>query len=48
MPGCDYEARAESVGELLQKAAQHAREAHGIETTPELIQQVKSKIRDEA
>ena len=48
MPGCDYEARAESEGELLQKAAQHAREAHGIETTPELIQQVKSKIRDEA
>ncbi len=49
MPGCDYEARAESEDELMQKAARHAREAHGMETIPpELVQQVKSKIRDEA
>jgi len=26
MPGCDYVARAESEDELMQKAAQHARE----------------------
>jgi predicted small metal-binding protein len=32
----------------MQKAAQHAREAHGIETVPaELVQQIKSKIKDE-
>ena len=29
VPGCDYVARAESEDELMQKAAQHAREAHG-------------------
>jgi predicted small metal-binding protein len=48
VPGCDYEARAETEDELMQKAAQHAREAHGLQTIPpELAQQVKSKIRDE-
>ena len=47
MAGCDYVARAESEEELMQKAAQHAREAHGITVSPEVIQQIKSKIRDE-
>ena len=48
VPGCDYVARAESEDELMQKAAQHAREAHGIQTlSPDLAQQIKSKIRDE-
>jgi predicted small metal-binding protein len=45
--GCDYVALAESEDELMQKAAQHAREAHGITVSPEVVQQVKSKIRDE-
>jgi predicted small metal-binding protein len=48
MPGCDFVARAESEDELMQKAAQHAREAHGMQTIPaELVLQIKSKIRDE-
>ncbi len=48
LPGCDYVARAESEDELMQKAAQHAREAHGMQTVPaDLVQQIKSKIRDE-
>jgi predicted small metal-binding protein len=48
MPGCEYVARAESEDELMQKAAEHAREAHGIQTVPaDLVQQIKSKIRDE-
>jgi predicted small metal-binding protein len=47
MTGCDYVARAESEEELMQKAAQHAREAHGITVSPEVVQQIKSKIRDE-
>ncbi len=48
VPGCDYVARAESEDELMQKAAQRAREKHGIETvSPELGQMIKSKIRDE-
>ena len=47
MTGCDYVARAESEDELMQKAAQHAREAHGITVSTEVVQQIKSKIRDE-
>ena len=47
MAGCDYVARAESEEELMQKAAQHAREAHGITVSPEVVQQIKTKIRDE-
>jgi predicted small metal-binding protein len=48
VPGCDYVARAESEDELMQKAAQHAREAHGIQTlSADLVQQIKGKVRDE-
>lgn len=48
VPGCNYEARANSEAELMQKVAQHAREAHGMQTVPpEVVQKVKSKIRDE-
>ena len=47
MAGCDYVARAESEDELMQKAAEHAREVHGITVSPEVVQQIKSKIRDE-
>ena len=48
MHGCDYVARAESEDELMQKAAQHAREKHGLETvSPETAQKIKSKIREE-
>jgi predicted small metal-binding protein len=47
MTGCDYVARAESEDELMQKAAQHAREAHGITVSPEIVQRIKSKISDE-
>jgi len=48
MPGCDYVARAETEDELMQKATQHAREKHGMQTVPpEVAQQIKSKIRDE-
>jgi predicted small metal-binding protein len=48
VPGCNYEARASSEDELMQKVAQHAREAHGMQTVPpDVAQKVKSKIRDE-
>jgi predicted small metal-binding protein len=47
VPGCDFKAEAESEDELLRKVAVHAREAHGInEVTPDLMNQVRSKIRD--
>jgi predicted small metal-binding protein len=45
MPGCDFKAEAATADELLQKAAKHAAEAHGIkEVTPELVAKVKSII----
>jgi predicted small metal-binding protein len=46
VPGCPFEASAETEEELLKKVAAHAKEAHGIEVTPELASQVKSKIKD--
>lgn len=48
MPGCDFEAHGENEDEILQQAAVHAREVHGIEdVTDELVAQVRSKIRDD-
>ena len=48
VPGCNFEARADSEGELMQKVARHAVEAHGIQTvSPSAVEIVKSKIRDE-
>jgi predicted small metal-binding protein len=44
--GCNYVVRAETEEEVLQKAAEHAKE-HGIrEVTPELIERVKANIRN--
>lgn len=47
MPGCEWSARAESEEKLLQRAAEHAREAHGIDVTPEVAAKVRAAIRDE-
>ena len=44
--GCKHIIRGETEEEVLQKAAEHAKE-HGIrEVTPELIALVKANIRD--
>jgi predicted small metal-binding protein len=44
--GCQKILRGETEEQVLQKAAEHARE-HGIrEVTPELIERVKANIRD--
>lgn len=45
MPGCAFKATAETEDELLKKVAVHAKEKHGIEATPELVKQVREKIR---
>ena len=47
MPGCDFVARGESESDILQAAAAHAKEVHHLDATPELVQQVKSVIKDE-
>ena len=44
--GCKHIVRGETVEEVMQKAAEHAKE-HGIrQVTPELIERVKANIRD--
>jgi len=45
---CDYEVRAENEEDLLQQAAEHATTVHNAEVTPELVEQVKSLIQEEA
>ncbi|GEO05151.1 hypothetical protein AAE02nite_28150 [Adhaeribacter aerolatus] len=44
---CNAVIRAENENEILQQAAQHARNVHGVEVTPEMAQQVKTLIREE-
>lgn len=44
---CDFEARAETVEELLKKVSEHARTAHGFpDIPPEHLAKVKAAIRD--
>jgi predicted small metal-binding protein len=44
---CDAVMRAQSEEEVLQIAAQHAKEAHQVEVTPEMAKQIATLIRDE-
>lgn len=45
---CDFTAKADTVEELMQKTAQHAKEAHGYDSIPpELAPKVQAAIRDE-
>lgn len=46
MPGCDFVAEGENEDEVLSKAAEHAREKHGLnEIDDETARQVRAKIR---
>lgn len=44
--GCSFEARG-SEEEILEKAGPHAKEAHGMEVTPDLVAAVRGAMRDE-
>ena len=45
---CDFEARGNSVDEILLKAAQHAAGCHkGVQLTPELQAKIKAAIKEE-
>jgi predicted small metal-binding protein len=47
MPGCDFVAKGATEAEVLEKAAAHAKTAHGLQqVTPELAAKVKGAIRD--
>lgn len=46
MPGCDFVAEGEDEDEVLTKAAEHAREKHGMsEIDEETEKKVRSQIR---
>lgn len=44
--GCGHVIRADTEEELLKKAAEHAKSGHGMEPTPELLEQVKAHIEE--
>ena len=45
---CDFVSRGETLEEVLAIGAEHGKEVHGItEITPEMVEKVKSLIRDE-
>ncbi len=44
---CDHEVRAETEEDLLQQVAQHAQTVHNGEVTPQLVEQVKSRVQEE-
>ena len=47
MPGCDATFQGQTDDEILAQAGRHAVEAHGLEVTPEVVDLVRSHIRDE-
>jgi predicted small metal-binding protein len=48
MVGCDFTAKADTVEELMQVAAAHAKSAHGLDSIPpELMPVVQAAVRDE-
>lgn len=45
---CEGVIRGDTEDDVMQQAAQHARDAHGMEeVTPEIAEQIRSKIQDE-
>ena len=44
---CDAVVKANSDEEVLNIAAKHAQEAHGVTVTPEMASQIKTLIREE-
>ena len=46
-PDCDADMRGDTEGEILEQAGAHAQADHGLEVTPELVEVVRSAIKDE-
>ncbi len=45
---CDFEARGNTVEEIMQQCTEHARKAHGLDRiSPELERKVRDAVRDE-
>ena len=46
-PGCDAGMKGDTEDEILEQAGAHAQADHGLEVTPELVEVVRSAIKDE-
>jgi predicted small metal-binding protein len=46
MPGCDATYVGQTEEEILAQAGRHVVETHGLEVTPELVELVRSHIRE--
>ena len=44
---CKAVVKAETEEEVLAEAAKHAQAVHGVTITPEIAEQIKTKIKDE-
>jgi predicted small metal-binding protein len=45
---CDFEAKGNSVEDIMRQAQKHAKEKHGMDTIPpELLEKVQKAIHDE-
>ncbi|OKL38701.1 DUF1059 domain-containing protein [Pontibacter flavimaris] len=44
---CNAEVRASTEQEVLTQASKHAREAHGVDVTPQMAEQIKTKIKED-
>ena len=47
VPDCDADVRVDTEDEILEQAGAHAQAGHGLEFTPELVEVVRSAIKDE-
>jgi predicted small metal-binding protein len=48
VPGCDFEMTGSSEDEVLEKAAAHAKSAHGLDSIPpDVVDKVRGAIHDE-
>jgi predicted small metal-binding protein len=47
MPGCNFVAEGQDVAEVMTKAAEHAKTAHGMTTIPpEVVAKAQAAIKD--
>ena len=46
-PDCDADVRGDTEDKILELAVAHAQADHGLEVTPELVEVVRSAIKDE-
>ena len=46
-PDCDSDVRGDTEDEILEQAVAHSQADHGLEVTPELVEVVRSAIKDE-